>query len=123
MSQLKIGFYKAGEIKMSNKLDELKTTHDVVLEVLESQPLARNSDNVLSYWVYSVIGKRKGIDIDSMSIPRFFLHMKEFGFPSTETIRRTRQKIQAERPELCAVNEVDYMRKVNEEAFVEYARG
>lgn len=105
------------------KLNELKTTQEIVMEALKSQPMARNSDNYLYYWVYEVIGKEKGIDINSMSIPRFFLCMKDYGFPSTETIRRTRQKIQAEHPELAGDDNVEAQRMLNEEAFRKYAKG
>lgn len=105
------------------KLNELKTTQDIVMEVLKQQPMARNSDNHLCYWVYRFIGKKNGIDIDSMSMPAFFLNMKQFGFPSTETIRRTRQKIQADHPELCCDSNVECQRLLNEEVFREYARG
>lgn len=105
------------------KLNELKTTQDIVMDVMRSHPMARNSDNYLCYMVYKVIGQKNGIDIDSMSIPMFFLHMKDYGFPTTETIRRTRQKIQAEYPELCGCRTVEGQRLLNEEVFREYARG
>lgn len=103
------------------KMNELKTTQDIVMQCLKSVPMTRNSDNHLCYWVYKAIGKKNGIDIDSMSMPRFFLHMKEFGFPSTETIRRTRQKIQEKHPELCGNSTVEGQRMLNEEVFREYA--
>lgn len=106
-----------------NKSSELKTTTEIVREVLETQPMTRNSDNHLCYWVYAVIGKRNGIDINSMSMPRFFLHMKDYGFPTTETIRRTRQKLQAAYPELAGSSDVEAMRTVNEGIFRDYARG
>lgn len=102
---------------------ELKTTHDLVKEILKASPQARNSDNFLLYTVYAVVGKRHGIDITRMSVPTFFLHMKEYGFPSPETIRRTRQKIQAACPELAADANVEAGRILNEESFRDYARG
>lgn len=105
------------------KMDELKTTQDIVMNVLEANEMSRNSDNYLCYLVYKIIGKKNCIDIDSMSMPMFFLHMKDYGFPSTETIRRTRQKIQAEHPELCGDRTVEGHRLLNEEVFREYARG
>ena len=105
------------------KLNELKTTQEVVLEVLKTQEKSRNSDNYLCYMVYKTVGEQNGIDIDSMSIPRFFLNMKEYGFPSTETIRRTRQKLQHDHPELCGNSNVECQRKLNEEIFKGYARG
>ena len=69
------------------------------------------------------IGKIKGIDFEKMSISEFFLHSKEFGFPSTETVRRTRQKIQHDNPELSAHSDVKMQRAILEEAYREFARG
>ena len=105
------------------KSKELRTTTELVKEVLESQPKARNSDNFLYYWVCTIIGKRNGIDIEHMSMPRFFLHLSEYGFPAFETVRRTRQKLQATYPELAGDSTVEGQRRLNEEIFREYAKG
>lgn len=102
--------------------NELKTTQDLVMEILKASPKARNSDNYLLYAVYATVGKRHGIDIDHMSVPQFFLHLKENGFPSPETVRRTRQKIQASHPELCGSDDVEAFRELKEETFRNYAR-
>ena len=83
-------------------MDNLKTTTDLVKDILERVPEARNSDNVLYYHVLSVIGKRNNIDIESMTIPRFFMNLKKYGFPQFESVRRARQKLQSFHPELCA---------------------
>lgn len=104
-------------------MGELLTTQALVLEILKASPRARNSDNYLLYAVYATVGKRHGIDIDKMSVPTFFLHLKEYGFPSPETVRRTRQKIQATHPELCGSDDVEAMRELREESFRNYARG
>lgn len=104
-------------------MDNLKTTQELVMEILKTSPKARNSDNYLLYAVYATVGKRHGIDIDHMSVPTFFLHLKEYGLPSPETIRRTRQKIQAAYPELAGCDDVEAMRKVREETYRDYARG
>ena len=103
-----------------DKLGELKTTQDIVHEVLKSYEKARNSDNYLYYHVCAIFGKQHGVDIESMSMPMFFLHMKDIGFPAFETVRRTRQKIQAEYPELSGNSIVKGQRKKNEVAFREY---
>ncbi len=103
-------------------MDNLKTTTDLVKDILENNPGARNSDNVLYYCVVSRIGKRNGIDIENMSIPMFFLHLKEYGFPQFESVRRARQKIQASHPELAGCETVEAYRSMNEEAFRGYAR-
>lgn len=104
-------------------MDNLKTTQELVMEILKTSHKARNNDNYLLYAVYSTVGKRHGIDIDHMSVPTFFLHLKEYGLPSPETIRRTRQKIQAAYPELAGCDDVEAMRKVREEIYRDYARG
>ncbi len=75
---------------------EIKSTHNLVLEILKQSPKARNSDNYLYYAVLASLGKRNGINIEKISVPHFLLHMKDFGvFPCFETVRRTRQKLQA----------------------------
>lgn len=104
-------------------MGEIKTTHDLVFEILKTTPKARNSDNYLLYEVYAKVGKRHGIDIAHMSVLQFFLNLKEYGFPSPETVRRTRQKIQATHPELAGDDDVEAMRVVREEEFRNYARG
>lgn len=103
--------------------NELLTTQALVLEILKASPRARNSDNYLLYAVYATVGKRHGIDIDKMSVPTFFLHLKEYGFPSPETVRRTRQKLQAAYPELAGDEQVEGYRAYNEEKYRDYARG
>ena len=105
------------------KATELRTTTELVKEVLQKHPKARNSDNELYYWVCAIIGHKNGIDVHKMSMPLFFLHLRENGFPQFETVRRTRQKLQATYPELCGDDNVEGQRKVNEEVFREYARG
>lgn len=106
-----------------SKAKELQTTTELVREVLQRHPKARNSDNELYYWVCAIIGHRNGIDVHKMSMPMFFLHLHECGFPQFETVRRTRQKLQATYPELSGSAEVTEQRKEHEEAFREYARG
>ncbi len=106
-----------------SKSRELKTTQDVVMTVLQEQPRTRNSDNLLYYTVCKIIGLKNGINLDSVSMPSFFLHMKEYNMPAFETVRRARQKIQADYPELAGCSNVEGQRKLNEEVFREYARG
>lgn len=105
------------------KSDELRTTTDLVKDILERYPKARSSDNELYYWVCATVGDRNGIDIHKMSMPMFFLHLKEYGFPAFESVRRTRQKLQATYPELSAASVVEGQRNLNEKAFRDYARG
>ena len=105
-----------------NKSTELKTTTDLVKGILQRCPEARNSDNILYYYVCGIIGNENGIDIEKMSMPTFFLNLKKYGFPAFESVRRTRQKLQAEYPELSGNERVQSQRMMNEESFRNYAR-
>ena len=105
-----------------NKAKELQTTTGLVKGILESCPDARNSDNYLYLRVLQIIGQRNNVDINSMSMPLFLLRMKEYGFPCFESVRRTRQKLQAAYPELAGCDEVEAQRMLNEEVFRDYAR-
>ena len=48
---------------------------------------------------------------------------KVFGLPAFESVRRTRQKLQAAHPELAGDSNVEAQRMLNEGVFKEYARG
>lgn len=105
-----------------NTTRKLYQTTKIVQGILEKDVEARNSDNYLYYKVLSVVGRMNDIDINSMSIPTFLLNINEFGFPAFETVRRTRQKIQAEIPELRGNKTVEHMREMNEEEYRKYAK-
>ena len=105
-----------------NKANELKTTTGLVKAVLEKEPQARNSDSFLYFKILKKIGDEKGIDIEKMPVTSFLLHIKDSPFPAFETVRRTRQKIQAEFPELSGNREVQRYREENEVVFREFAR-
>ncbi len=101
------------------KATELKTTQDVVKEILETNEMARNSDMAL----YVKVCERINPNVLSKPFWVVLLSLKEYNLPNIETVRRTRQKLQAAYPELCGNDNVEAQRKVNEEAFREYARG
>lgn len=105
-----------------NKTNELITTTDLVRMILKQHPETRNSDNQLYYMVIKTLGKQKGIDIDSMSMPHFLLHMKEYRLPSIETVGRCRRKIVETHPELAGNSDVEAYRTLNEEVFRAYSR-
>lgn len=104
-------------------MHELKTTTDIVKEVLRSHEKARNCDDYLYYLVCSLVGKQNGFDVDNMQLSHFLLYRREYNLPAFETVRRTRQKIQQHHPELCGSDVVEGYRTVNEEKFRNYARG
>ena len=103
-------------------MDELKSTKSLVLEILENNPQCRNSDSFLYFAVLKAIGSRRGLDVDTMSIPYFLLNLHGTTFPCYETVRRTRQKVQAENPHLRACETVDGYRAENETVFRAFAR-
>ena len=104
-------------------MNELKTVTQLVKAILEENKQCRNSDSFLYLKILEVYGQKNGVDINAMSVPYFLLTMRDNGFPGFETVRRTRQKVQSECPELCACEKVLGMRMVNETEFRQYARG
>lgn len=103
--------------------ERLNTTLALVRNILESDDLARNSDNHLYLKVLETVAKSKGvaIDLDNVSIVDFLAHMDLLGFPPFESVRRARQKNQAKYPWLAASDEVALFRGENEEAYREFA--
>lgn len=105
-----------------NKAKELKTVTGLVKAILQENKQARNSDSFLYFKVLKKLGSEKEVDIDNIPITLFLLKMTEWGFPPFESVRRARQKIQADFPELSGNREVQEHREANESAFRQYAR-
>ena len=105
-------------------MENMKTLASTVKETLEEDPRTRNSDSFLYLKVLEAIAKQKEspVSLYSMSVPFFLLHMKEYGFPPFESVRRNRQLIQAKYPELAASDPIDAHRLVNEERMLDYVR-
>ena len=101
-----------------DKEKELNRTNDIVKQLLINDPKTRNSDNHLYCCVV------KSINADALCKPFWEVleYMNDFGLPCFETVRRARQKIQAEHPDLKASDVVESLRSVNEEIYKEYAR-
>ena len=105
-----------------SKARDLHTTTDIVKGILERCPEARNSDNVLYLQVLKGIGLQRGIDLENMSVLRFFTKIKDMDVPSIETVGRCRRKIVETHPELAGNSTVEGYRTANEETYREYAR-
>ena len=101
------------------KATELKNTTELVKELLRTQPATRNSDDILYISVCRCINP---IAIN-LSFADVLLKRKEWGIPPFESVRRARQKVQAENPELAANSNVEGHRTLNEMVFREYAKG
>jgi len=100
------------------KATELKRTTTLVKEVLTDYPDTRNSDDLL----YIKVCERINPISINLSFRDVLLRRKELQYPAFESVRRTRQKVQAENPYLVANIDVQGYRKDNERAFEEYAK-
>lgn len=90
---------------MTTKKD-LKYISDVVKVILKANERARNSDSFLYLRVLEYYGCLNGIDVKSLTVPAFLMNMEDYGLPKFESVRRTRQKAQAQYPELAACDRV-----------------
>lgn len=104
-------------------INDLKNTTKLVKAILERDSASRNSDSILYFRVINQIALKKGDNIRNISMFDFLLNSRDWGYPPFETVRRTRQKIQAEHPELASSERIEKLRAANELTFREYARG
>ena len=100
------------------KATELKTTEELVKEILTRFPDARNSDDVL----YIKVCQR--IDAISINLPfkDIILNRKAHGYPAYVSVARSGRKLRRMYPELSGNDTVEGHRKVNEEVFKEYSK-
>ena len=102
----------------------MRNSKAIIKQILTEKPECRNSDSFLYLAVLEEYAKRdeSPISLYSMSVHYFLLHMQEHGFPPFETVRRNRQKIQRECPELAPCGKIAAYRKLNEERMLGYIR-
>jgi len=100
------------------------TLAQVVRTIMEEDQRARNSDSFLYLKVLEVYAKANEcpLSLYSMSVVHFLMHMKEYGFPPFESVRRNRQLIAAKNPELAGTEEIEAWRTVKEEEMLDYVR-
>lgn len=99
-------------------MTELKNTTELVKQVLETVPAARNSDNLLFIEVVKIIN----LNLIFKPLAEVLTNLTEYGLPSIETVGRCRRKIQAECPELRAKQAVQECRADREEEFRSWAK-
>lgn len=108
-------------------MKDLKTTKALVQAILERDQMARNSDHILYLRVLQTITEQRNdlAPLKSLTVVEFLniLNKSNCPYPGFETVRRSRQKVQAECPWLAACKTVEEFRAENEEAFREFARG
>jgi hypothetical protein len=98
---------------------ELKNTSDIVKLILQKYPATRNSDDLLYMKVCEYVN---GTHI-SLPFWKVLQDRKEFGYPPFESVRRSRQKLQATYPELSASMVIEAKRTQNEKIYAEFAKG
>ena len=103
------------------QVNDLKTTRKIVRTILETNPQTRNSDSYLYFKVLKYKADQLGVDLTKLSVAELLLERKAYGFPIFETVRRSRQKLQASFPELAACETVEEYRMENEKEFRGFA--
>lgn len=83
-----------------SKSQQLISITNLVKTILETNPQTRNSDSLLYLKVLEHVAIQKDLDLSAFSVSYFLKHMKNYNFPCPETVRRARQKIQNQYPEL-----------------------
>lgn len=102
-------------------MNDLKAVSAIVKNILTDNVRARNDDNILYLMVLRHVSTRNNIDIQSMTVPVFLLKMKDYGLPGFETVRRSRQKVQADNPELEGTETTRRKRAKQEAVYREFA--
>ena len=104
-------------------MTELLTTTQLVQTVLLHEKQARNSDSFLYLKVLEHIAEEKGIDLQNLTVPDFLSSLNILPFPGFETVRRSRQRLQALNPLLAASDEVESFRADKEKEYRAFALG
>ena len=97
-------------------MPKIKTIEPKVIAILEQKPRTRGDDWLLLKEFYNEI-----IDTSALSFATVCEHHNELGLPSFETIRRCRQKVQANRLDLVDPTTAKQRRKLIDD-YKEYAK-
>ena len=103
------------------EMQKILNTSKMVKLALTVCPETRNSDSYLYLKIIEQQAIDKDMDIRNIPLTSFLLNSQKWGFAPFETVRRTRQKLQAEFPELASTAKVAELRADREEVFREYA--
>ena len=96
---------------------ELSAAPAIVKDILQRCPAARDCDPLLYVKVVEVLNP----SVLGMNFEDVMLNLEDLGLLKFETVRRTRQKLQAEYPNLKPCKEVQEFRSENEEVFRRFA--
>lgn len=104
-------------------MKNIKTTKALVQAILEEDEKARNSDSYLYLRVLNTIADREHINLNEMHVVDFLVNLNHSPFPIFESVRRSRQILQAKFPHLAACKSVEEFRTEKEEDFRKFAIG
>lgn len=99
-------------------MEKLRNTKELVKAILENNKEARSSDMLLYYEICKIKNKH----VLEAPFGGVILKLDRLHLPPFESVRRSRQKIQAECPWLAASEDVELFRAENEEVYREFAR-
>lgn len=100
-------------------MNRLKNTKELVKSILEQDEKTRSSDMQLYFEVCNRLNP-EALDAPFCLV---IMNLDKLRLPPFESVRRSRQKVQAECPHLAACPEIQVFRAENEETFREFARG
>lgn len=99
-------------------MKQIKKVSDVVKQVLEDVPAARNNNDIL----YINVCNRYNPSVCAVPFHLVMFHRKKFNIPPFEGVARARRKVVAQYPELSGSDDVEAYREMNEEIMIDYAR-
>lgn len=102
-------------------MNGLKNVTELVKIILTADERARNNDSFLYLRVLEYYACNIGLDLKRTTVEWFFANRDGWGFPPPESVRRARQKVQAQYPELAATERVRKKRMEKEQEFRAYA--
>lgn len=104
------------------KLQKLMYVSQIVKSILIENTQTRNNDGLLYLKVLEHYANFMNVDLKKVSIVDFLESLPESQFPAFETVRRARQKTQADFPELSGSTACVKARAEAEKDFREFAR-
>jgi len=95
---------------------KLKNVHNIVLKLLQENEELRSDDFMLLSAVYGL-----QVAVDQLPFSTICQHHVDLGLPSFETVRRTRQKVQSQHPELVD-EKMKVIRAAEQDEFHDYSK-
>lgn len=99
-------------------MKNIKRTSDLVKAILKEEPKARDSFPYL-YYMVCLAKNPKAL---GMPFAQVIMNLNSLNLPPFESVRRSRQRLQAAYPELAGSDEVVAQKAVNEAIVRDYAR-